>query len=178
MVGRKETKEKLNNTLIFIVKLLLDNNIKNWFIGYGTLLGIVRDNNCINNDDDIDIIIDSKYFDIINKILQKNDINITREYGIRNTKKIIKTIPNNNYTSIDFYCANYIDETKSFHDTWENVLWTNCKNSENNFLNKEFNGIILNLPFHYEKKLEGRYGKTWMTPRSNYKGPSPRLRKL
>ena len=29
-------------------------NINNWFIAYGTLLGIVRNNNCINYDDDID----------------------------------------------------------------------------------------------------------------------------
>ena len=62
MVGKKQTSEKLNNTLTEIVKILNANNIANWFIGYGTLLGIVRNRACINNDDDIDILIDKENY--------------------------------------------------------------------------------------------------------------------
>ena len=45
MVGtNKNSKVKLNNTLIHIIKLLHKYNINNWFIAYGTLLGIIRNN--------------------------------------------------------------------------------------------------------------------------------------
>ena len=70
--GKKETKEKLNNTLEMISKLLNHNNIKNWFIGYGTLLGIIRENECIENDDDIDILCNKKDFNIIKQMLIDN----------------------------------------------------------------------------------------------------------
>ena len=55
MAGKKETSVKLNKTLLFLITLLNDNNIKNWFVCYGTLLGLVRENSCIDNDDDIDM---------------------------------------------------------------------------------------------------------------------------
>ena len=60
MAGTKQTSEKLNKTLLFLITLLNDNNIKNWFVCYGTLLGLVRENSCIDNDDDIDVIIEKR----------------------------------------------------------------------------------------------------------------------
>jgi len=71
MVGKKWSKQLLNDTLTFIIKLLNDNNINininNWFIAYGTLLGIVRENSCINGDDDIDIVIDNTNYEQVTK---------------------------------------------------------------------------------------------------------------
>ena len=61
---------------MYIIKLLNDNNIMNLFIGYGTLLGIIRENSCIDGDDDIDIIIDESNYDIIKEVLIKNDLKI------------------------------------------------------------------------------------------------------
>lgn len=65
------SKNVLNKTLSFIVKLLNKNNVKNWFIGYGTLLGIVRDDSCIDGDDDVDIIVDKCNYNIIANLLKK-----------------------------------------------------------------------------------------------------------
>ena len=48
-------KETLNNTLQKISIVLNNSSVKEWFISYGTLLGIVRDFSCISHDDDIDI---------------------------------------------------------------------------------------------------------------------------
>ena len=48
--------------ILFIVTLLNDNNIDKWFVCYGTLLGLVRENSCIDNDDDIDIIIEKGHY--------------------------------------------------------------------------------------------------------------------
>ena len=56
---RGQDSHHLNNGLKQIVKDLDEYKINNWFIGYGTLLGIVINNSCINNDD-IDIIIDKR----------------------------------------------------------------------------------------------------------------------
>ena len=73
MVSKKESSEILNKTLLTIVTLLNDNNIKKWFVCYGTLLGLVRENSCIDNDDDIDIIIHKSNYDIVRKILIENN---------------------------------------------------------------------------------------------------------
>ncbi len=53
MAGEGATSEKLNHTLFTIIKILRDNNINDWFVAYGTLLGIVREKSCIENDENI-----------------------------------------------------------------------------------------------------------------------------
>jgi hypothetical protein len=172
MAGIKETQKKLNNTLLFIVKLLCKYNIDNWFISYGTLLGIIRDNNCINNDDDIDIIIDEKLSNSLKRILDENNFEL-----LENKKGILKTKRTDNFASIDFYCAKYDDNKKDFNDTWNRVIWSKCKDETDSFIHKEWNDIILNIPLNYEIKLIRRYGKKWRIP-SNSKGIMPRIRFL
>ena len=57
MVGEKTDKEKLNNTLEVVVNILHEEDINDWFIFFGTLLGIIREDSCIQGDDDFDIMI-------------------------------------------------------------------------------------------------------------------------
>lgn len=172
MAGKKHNSILLNKTLMFIIKLLNDNNITNWFIGYGTLLGIIRDNSCINGDDDIDIIIDKRNYGIVKKILVENNIEIEYGYGINNNKNILKTKDNNNYCSVDFYMSS-MDGKGNFNDTWESVIWSECYNENNKLIQYIWNENILYLPFNYEIKLINRYGKNWRIPQ-NSKGPLPR----
>ena len=176
MSGQKNNKIKLNKTLMFIIKLLNDNNIMNWFIGYGTLLGIVRDNSCIDGDDDIDIIIDKSNYDVVKQLLIKNDLKFEYGYGIDNNTNILKTKENNNYSSVDFYMSS-MDEKGNFNDTWENVIWSECYNENNKLIPYRWNENIIYLPFNYEKKLINRYGENWRIPQ-NSKGPTPRKRIL
>ena len=68
--------EILNKTLKKVAILLNDNCIDEWFISYGTLLGIIRNNSCIDHDDDVDIIIDHKYFDAMKKFLEDDGFEI------------------------------------------------------------------------------------------------------
>ncbi len=171
MSGEKTDKLLLNKTLIFIIKLLNDNNIMNWFIGYGTLLGIIRENSCIDGDDDIDIIIDKSNYHVIKKLLIKNHIIIEYGYGIGKSKNILKTKKNNEYCSVDFYMAS-VDAKGNFNDTWENVIWSECYNENNELISHWWKGNIMYLPFNYEKKLINRYGKDWRIPQNN-KGPRP-----
>ena len=156
---------------MFIIKLLNDNNIKNWFIGYGTLLGIIRENSCIDGDDDVDIIIDKSNYDIIKQLLIENDIKIEYGHPINNNTTILKTKENKNYCSVDFYMAT-IDGKGNFNDTWEKVIWSECYNEKNELIPYMWNENILYLPFNYENKLINRYGENWRIPQ-NSKGRNP-----
>ena len=172
MVGKKNNKITLNKTLMYIIKLLNDNNIMNWFIGYGTLLGIIRENSCIDGDDDSDIIIEKSNYDVVKKILIENDFKIEYGYGINKSRDILKTKENNDYCSVDFYMSS-MDEKGNFNDTWENVTWSECYNENNELIQHIWNENMLYLPFNYEKKLINRYGENWRIPQNN-KGPTPR----
>lgn len=177
MSGGKYNKNTLNKTLMFIIKLLKDNNIKNWFVGYGTLLGIIRENSCIDGDDDIDIIIDANNYDILKNVLIKNNINIR----INNTDatdslqnepvKLLQTIGTSLYCKVEFYMAN-VDNKGNFYDRWEEVTWSECYNEKNELLEYILDGELLYLPFSYEQKLINRYGANWMIP-ARSKGVNP-----
>lgn len=164
MTGYYTNKESLNKTLMFIIKLLNENNFDNWFIAYGTLLGIVRENSCIENDDDIDIMIDNKHYDKLKKLLISKGLEIEYGYNIRNSKDILKTKGNKDLVTMDFYMAK-LDNDGNFHDNWEKVTWTNCFNSENTLIEYIWNENKLYLPNNYEKKLYNRYGNDWKTPK-------------
>lgn len=171
MAGEKNDKLLLNKTLIFIIKLLNDNNIMNWFIGHGTLLGIIRENSCIDGDDDIDIIIDKRNYNVVKQLLIKYHIEIEYGYGIKKSTNILKTKKNNHYCTVDFYMAS-VDAKGNFYDTWENVIWSECYNENNKLIKYKWNENILYLPFNYEKKLINIYGKNWRIPQNN-KGTLP-----
>ena len=177
MAGKSNKKEKLNNTLLFIIRLLNKNNITNWFIAYGTLLGIIRDNSCIDGDDDIDIITDKTHYDLLKEILINNGFEIETGYGIKNSNRILKTKNRESYCSVDFYLAEIDNEKGTFNDRWENVIWSNCYNEENKLIEYIWNEETLYIPFDYEKKIIGRYGEDWETPKK-YKGVIPRKRIL
>ena len=164
MAGTKETSEKLNKTLLFIITLLNDNNIKNWFVCYGTLLGMVRENSCINNDDDIDIIIEKSNYDIIKKILIENNFELFYGSGINNSKSIIKTKSNNDYASIDIYMGYY--NNKNVTDLWNGLIIKDCFLDTDNktFIEKKWNGQKIYYPNNYERILINRYGNKWKIP--------------
>ncbi|WP_269615884.1 LicD family protein [Prochlorococcus marinus] len=164
MSGQKNIANKLNNTLVTIAYILNKNNIEDWFIAYGTLLGIIRKNSCIENDDDIDIICDNKDFHKLKKVLKEN--NITLEYvpGNNGSKKIIKTKETVSLSTIDIYMAEK-KEKGSYLDLWENILWEACLSYDNNkFIKKEWKGIIINLPYNNTYMLEKIYGPLWKYP--------------
>ena len=164
--GDKFSDELLNNTLIKIINILNNENIDNWFIGYGTLLGLIRNESCINADDDIDIMIDIK-----NK---ENIYNIIKKYNFKyiiNKTNFIKLSINEKLPTIDFYLCNVDEETSNFNDTWENLIWSNCKP----IIKKKWKNIQINLPNNAELKLENKYGYNWRTPINGYKGEDKKI---
>ena len=169
MAGNICSAEKLNLTLLKIAHCFKKNNFKMWFIAYGTLLGIVRNNSCINGDDDIDIICDNNDFHLLKKILIQDNFELEYGYGIGESTKIIKTKETEKYASIDFYMTD-VNLDGDFYDGWEKVIWEKCfVNKKKEFINLEWQGINLNLPKDYIKKLRGRYGANWTIP-SKFKG--------
>ena len=167
MAGIKNSRSKLNHTLSVIINLLNNHNIKNWFISYGTLLGIVRDNSCIDNDDDIDITSNINDYDKIKQLLQDNGFTFIY---LGETRSIIKTIETPELSSIDFYMAE-IDADSNYDDRWTIVKWTNCY-LNGKLIEYNWNGQILYLPNNYETKLVNRYGEDWKIPQQS-KGPTP-----
>ena len=155
MVGRKESVSVLNNTLRKVIQLLNENNMKCWFVCYGTLLGLVRENNCIDGDDDIDIVVHKDYYFDLKRILIQNDFELTYGYGISDSKHILKTIPvSGKYASIDVYMAEFKNEC--VYDLWNNLNITNCflNVKEQTFLEKIWNEEKLYFPSNYLKILE------------------------
>jgi len=175
MAGKKVSQDILNYTLEFILKLLNENNIQNWFISYGTLLGIIRDNSCINGDDDIDIIIDSKHREQLKNLLSDNKFSFRlfkkKIFRKKDKRNIIKTKPTAKYASVDFYIVS-VDDEGNFNDKWNGVVWSNCYDKDNKLIEYIWNENKLYIPFNYETKLINRYGNNWRIPQ-NSKGPKP-----
>lgn len=172
MAGKRNPVEKLNKTLLFIIKLLNENQFGNWFVGYGTLLGIIRENSCIDGDDDIDIIIDGIHYDRLKEVL--HGLGISFDYGrkIGSSRVILKTKDTDAFCSVDFYMAE-VDEDGNFYDQWEKVTWSNCFNEDNRLIEHVWENEKIFLPCNAEVKLERRYGESWRIPRKT-KGPRPR----
>lgn len=168
--AKKHSKELLNKTLHFIAQLFIQHDIQNWFISYGTLLGIMRDNSCIDKDDDVDIMCDINEYDKIKDVLIQNKF----KFEIIKPK-IIKTHNSNDYTSIDFYMAD-VNEKGDFDDKWNGVVWSECF-SEGKLISLEWNGVTLYIPKDYETKFVRRYGSEWKIPQ-NTKGPLPHKKVL
>ena len=167
MAGKKESKEKLNLSLTKISKILNKNKFDQWFIAYGTLLGIVRNNSCIDGDDDIDIICNINDYQKLRAILLKENYELEFGYGINESKRIIKTKASLESASIDFYMTE-VDDNGNFNDLWEGVTWSNCypRNSKE-FIKFNWKNTTLNLPADYYKKLKKRYGIFWRIPQKN-----------
>ncbi len=123
----------------------------------------------------MDIIIEHANYDILNKLLKENNIPLIggdlgdiikkRNRKFRKTRTgIIKTEETDDYASIDFYMAT-IDEKGNFYDVWENVVWTNCYDTNGPFAGKLFEkpwkDTILYIPANPEQKLRNRYGEDW-----------------
>lgn len=177
MVGQSTSREILNNTLLYVVKALKKYEIKEWFVGYGTLLGIVREGSCIDGDDDVDIVVNEKYLNDVRKLVENEGFPKTSIRKIVNSNIIVKTGSTNNLASVDFYMAQ-VNEQGDFYDKWEQVKWTKCYGDDmSGFVEKEWMGEIIYIPKNYETKLAGRYGPDWIIPKRT-KGPIPKKKEL
>ena len=157
MAGAPESSQRLNDTLCWIVDLMDKNSINDWFVSYGTLLGLIRDGSCIDGDDDIDICINFDHWDDIYDPLKKKNILTPNEYYIRDN--FMCTRKTQKYGQVDFYLCN-VTEDGDFIDTWEDVTWSGCYN-DGELHTIEFCDRKVNIPHNAVEKLSRRYGSTW-----------------
>lgn len=170
MAGKPQNKEKLNTTLEKVCNILHKEGIEDWCIMYGTLLGIVRGGECIEGDDDIDIIINYEY-SVLKALFEEYDFRFECGKGrgrrFRTTKHILKTKPTNLLSSVDFYIAD-VNQEGTFNVRWMRNKISNCYVDLNKktFVEKKWKSTTLHLPNDYESKLVSMYGEEWKIPGS------------
>ena len=155
MAGSKMKQDLLNTTLKLVLYLLTKHNFQNWFIAYGTLLGIHRDGQCIDGDDDVDIVIDDRDLPRLREVLKQEGLQFCNKEFIKKSNYFVR-IEGEHHCPVDFYGAK-VDNDGNYLDCWEVVAWSKCTP----LIKRVWNGLQLQLPQNVEKKLEGRYGKDW-----------------
>lgn len=140
--------KKIYNTFIPVF------NEYNIFIFYGTLLGYIRENNFIKNDDDIDVLISfEKKEEVLKKIKEKKfHIHMEREYFIQIYKNDIGPFDIYFYTEDANYI--YIPWMKSKYE--KDIIFPL---KEVNFNNEKI--YIPNNPIQF---FELYYGNDWKIP--------------
>lgn len=135
----------------------------NYFIFYGTLLGIIRENDFIEYDTDTDIVLFYKDKDKFLELIPSMD-----EYGfkiVRFTENIISIMKENEY--IDLY---FFQEKRNLllRKIWYCQGLVIKYNILSNFKNYQFKNINVKIPENYNKALKYLYGKNWKIPIKNY----------
>ena len=136
-----------------VSRLLKENNIFFW-LSEGTALGVFRDNDLIDHDDDVDISFRSEYFNTFkNKVIPELK---NLGYTICNTSSVYIVYNDDITLDIDVLFKNGMSIAK---------YWQPVKELEphiKDFYIKEFRGFKYNLP--KESYYEYIYGKDYMIP--------------
>jgi len=158
MAGQPERAERLNYTLNWIVDILESRGIDDWFIMYGTLIGVEREGSCIDGDDDVDICINKEHWDDIYDVLKKK--NMLTPLSAYVCDNFICTRKTEKLGQVDFYLCD-VTESGDFIDTWSKITITECYDENGELPTSTFQGREVKVPFNAEKKLETRYGPRW-----------------
>lgn len=147
------------NDLLFLYNSFLSLFSNFTFIAfYGTLLGIIRDNDFINGDDDLDFLLDEK--DSNNFILQLDENKINYRKLKKNSVSLIQC-SFNNIGPIDIYL--YFDYDEYIRVPWDgNLLF--AKKDIFPLKNIVFYDKKCIIPNESEKILEQIYGDNWKIP--------------
>lgn len=178
----KDAKLKLLKT---IAKVFNKYNIK-WFPDSGTLLGIWRDKNLMDRDNDIDLSIkiediNKRFFDAIEEMNDDDNLHVKmgchKHYkeGFENGE----IIPINKWYKI--YFKERTNNKEIFSDlliwfphrntyfAYDGKLYRHKKSNLENFSNIMFKGINIKIPKNTDSYIEEIYGKNWKIPDDKWK---------
>tara|TARA_B100001540_G_C15709570_1_gene597885 strand:- start:32 stop:787 length:756 start_codon:yes stop_codon:yes gene_type:complete len=190
---KKNIDKKFNRANLISIANILSKD--EYFVFYGTLLGLVRENDIIDNDDDIDILVDIKNRDkVINKIEKSNlEIDYSNPYNntpfflqvsniLENIKSYIDVYFYENYDNLD-----YLVERANFHQRWNDPSQSLHIPKKLIFPTKQeiFFNTKISLPHENTKTCEFLYGNEWqqkLSKKNDYKiiitNNIPKLQKI
>lgn len=164
----KDLNEANLNNLFFISKVL--SHVEH-FVFFGTLLGLTRDGQLIDGDDDIDIYIDIQHFDIVFKLLFEHDCLIRKRKGESCFLQVEKKV--GNVTSyIDFYFFQHDRDNGLIKEKWN---FNGAPQLESHHIHIpssliypiktiKVNQTEICIPNQPELMCEFLYGKNWKRP--------------
>jgi len=175
LVIKKPTVLRLDNraNLVLVSKLLVDID---HFVFFGTLLGLTREQDVIEGDDDIDILVPIEKRDlVIQKIGSVDFLNINFDKQCNKFNYFLQVDSSVNHRSslIDFYFYENKPDDDFIVDRW-NFLGK-CENEKHRLhipkkfifplVQEEFFNQKIKLPACRELLCEWLYGKSWRTPK-------------
>ena len=175
-VSAEDNRENLK----YIANFLAKNKIP-YFIFFGTLLGITRDNDVIKDDDDVDIYINLKDRKRVISVINETDFKIDYNSDQNKSKfflQLTKRINKKNISYVELYFYEELDE--HIIDRW-NFRGIGNKKSASICIPKKilfpikeinFRGNLICVPFDEKAVCEFLYGKKWIVPltkRKDYK---------
>lgn len=153
------------------------------FCAYGTLLGIVRDNNFIKHDTDMDFCIlpnESFTWEKLERVLKRNGFRKTRYFT--HDGAITEETYMIHHLNVDFFLCEkvkggmrnfgyYRFESEDYPDE-NGCTVVECRYPEiSNLIEYKFKGETVFIPQNPEKFLEAAYGPNWRIPDPNYCAP-------
>ena len=113
----KMTQDDAFKNLCYFINLIQDFE---YFIFFGTLLGLTRENNIIDGDDDVDFYVNEKHRDNLIEILKSNSIEVNKTLHTNRDKSFLQVvrIHNNKAYLVDFY---FYDGEHSYENQYENL---------------------------------------------------------
>ena len=163
--GVKRIDKEIAFENLCLLKSILDANGIKFQLAFGTLLGVVREHDFIDHDEDIDLAFldeDRNALWAILPDLMKMGFRVCR-YDRRDLLSVMRK---GEY--IDFY----------FYRPWQEGYricsgWVNVEKHLINTAQIEFKGISFPVPLDYEEYLVGEYGADWRIPLqwNNYQMP-------
>ena len=161
-------RKTLRKIAVNTIKLFNKYNIDYW-IDFGTLLGIIRENDIIWGDADVDIVIldtceNHKKMKLVKKDIEKLGYYVTKEkwpaYRIRKYELYADIYINKfDYKNKIYIGSTGVNSNISFDliGKPKTIIW------------KKYN-LPVKVPQHIHKTLVWRYGEDYMTPKHNFKG--------
>jgi hypothetical protein len=151
-----------------------------YFVFYGTILGLTREQDILENDDDVDILINSKHRDDLINIFKEGDIKIDTTIWPNNVAPYFlqaRTVYEKKYLScVDFYM--YDDSLVENHivDRWN---FTGRHFEKSNYIHipndiifpireQKFNSFFVKIPNLPKKVCRFLYGNRWVLPSTKF----------